>query len=384
MEIDLKIRVRLHQFSARLRQEFTRPLQKFIQQMLFGMLDTHSILLNQIARNLGEKSVLKKTAARLGNHLAAPGFWSKLLLNLLETQRYYLRQCQYMVLDFNSIAKEHALKMEGLAMISDEKQARIGPGYWWINFTAINTSGELLVPAYSEIFSAKSEATPESVKLLNIIQLIHHQVKRDFIWVEDREQDEKSLLESLLATSHQFIVRLTGNRNLYYQQKSLPISVLGRKVKLTVQFTVQNQSTGEPTPEIFGGGSIKVRLTRDGKELRLIVLHSPARGFTWLLCQLNAETPQIAIRTALGGYLLKRKAEAIHQQIKTDFQLETICLQKYTALKAMNALLWSLTSFLYSRQLRPVAVQCIIKNSNHPAGRQPVDLSIDSNGLTAI
>ena len=35
--------------------------------------------------------------------------------------------------------------------------------------------------------------------------------------------------------------------------------------------------------------------------------------------------------------------------MKVDYDLEGICLQRYDALKAMNALLWTAVSFLYTR-----------------------------------
>jgi len=56
-----------------------------------------------------------------------------------------------------------------------------------------------------------------------------------------------------------------------------------------------------------------------------------------------------AIKTAFVGYGHRWTIEEVHQQIKSDYDLEGICLQRYEALKSMNALLWAAASFLYTR-----------------------------------
>ncbi len=56
-----------------------------------------------------------------------------------------------------------------------------------------------------------------------------------------------------------------------------------------------------------------------------------------------------AIRTALLGYGYRWKIEEVHRQVKVDDELEGICLQRYDALKAMNALLWTAISLLHTR-----------------------------------
>lgn len=47
-------------------------------------------------RSLGGK-LLNKAAERLGRYLGAKGLWKDLLEVTLWTQRYYLRQCKYVI-----------------------------------------------------------------------------------------------------------------------------------------------------------------------------------------------------------------------------------------------------------------------------------------------
>lgn len=154
-ELSTKVQIKLHQFSRRYSSGFSRPDQKFIWQMLFGILKRGKVLLNSIARGLQKGRLLKKTAERLGRHLGAVGFWLELSVATLESQRHYLRKCKYMIVDLSDLQKEYAEKMAGLAPVYDGSKDQVGPGYWLCNVTGVDELGELIVPAYSELYSLR-------------------------------------------------------------------------------------------------------------------------------------------------------------------------------------------------------------------------------------
>ena len=85
------------------------------------------------------------------------------------------------------------------------------------------------------------------------------------------------------------------------------------------------------------------------KALWLVVLKERRKGYCWLLCHLNDTAKQVAIKTGVVGSGHRWKIDEVHLQIKNDYELEGICLQRYEALKSMNALLWAAVSFLYTR-----------------------------------
>ncbi len=97
---------------------------------------------------------------------------------------------------------------------------------------------------------------------------------------------------------------------------------------------------------MWGGAS---EVNRGGKRLWLVVLKGRGKGYCWLLCHLACERKKEAIKLAFVGYGHRWKIEEVHRQIKSDYELESICLQRYAALKSMNALLWAAVSFLYTR-----------------------------------
>jgi len=348
-QLSSKIQVKFNQFSRNYVQVFDRPLQKFLRQMLFGILKSGKVQLNAIGRALQEKISLKKTTKRLGQHLGIGGLWATILDRCLHTQRSYLRQCRYMIIDLSDIQKRYAEQMEGLAEVYDGSEKATGPGYWLCNVTGVDSSGALIVPAYSELYSLEEESSSENAKLLSAIERVSKVVGNDSIWVDDRGGDRKSLMNPLLGAGRQFIIRQVGNRDLYFNGSKQPLKAISRTVKLTTTYQVRKTKKNKKFRETYHCGAVKVKLTEKGEDLWLVVLKEQRKGYCWLLCHLNQTCKDLAIRTAFVGYGHRWKIEEVHRQVKVDYALEGICLQRYEALKAMNALLWTALSFLYTR-----------------------------------
>lgn len=344
-----KIHVKLSQFFQKYVRGFNRPEQKFIRQMLFGILKSGAVQLNAIGRALQEKIALKKTTQRLRAHLNKVGLWKRVLTNNLRTQRSYLQQCDYLVLDLSDIQKEYAEQMEGLAQVYDGSSHETGPGYWLCNVTGVDKTGSLIVPCYSELYRLAAESSSENQKILSAIETVSQEVGDDKIWVIDRGGDRRKIMEPLLVAERQFIIRQDGDRDLYLNGAKKPSKEISRSVKLTEHYRVTKRTNNKQVTEYYCCGAVPVKLSPKGQDLWLVVLKEQHKGYCWLLCHLRERSVTAVIQTAVTGYGHRWKIEEVHRQIKSDYQLEQICLQRYDALKAMNALLWTAVSFLYTR-----------------------------------
>jgi len=118
-EFTKPLQIKLHQLYANLAPRFSRPVNKFIQQMVFGILKSSSVQLNSIGRSLQEKISLKKVTQRLGAHLGKPGLWQEISTATVAMQTASLRQCGFVIVDLSDIAKTYAQKMEGLVGVYD-------------------------------------------------------------------------------------------------------------------------------------------------------------------------------------------------------------------------------------------------------------------------
>ena len=175
------------------------------------------------------------------------------------------------------------------------------------------------------------------------------QIGNDKIWVDDRGGDRKKIMQPLLDADRQFIIRQVGDRDLYINGEKKPLKQISRTVKLTETYKVTKRKNNKNVEEYYSCGVVKVRLSQHGKDLWLVVVKEQNKGYCWLLCHLKENHMKKAIRIAFTGYGHRWKIEEVHRQVKSDYQLEKICLQRYEALKSMNALLWTAVSFLYTR-----------------------------------
>ena len=93
------VQIKLWQFCHHFADDFSRPVNKFTQQMIFGILKSGSVQLNSIGRALQEKISLKKVVQRLSNHLAKAGLWQQISTATLKTQVALLKKCRFVIVD---------------------------------------------------------------------------------------------------------------------------------------------------------------------------------------------------------------------------------------------------------------------------------------------
>lgn len=348
-ELNQQAQVKLHQYCSKFKKDFSKPDYKFLSQMHYGILKSGSVKLSEIGRSLSEEINHKKTTERLGRHLGRANFHKEISHALLNRQRYYLKQCQYLVFDLSDINKKYAEKMEGLGSVHDGSEDKVARGYWLANIIGVDRTGELIVPAWSELYSHKAEVTSENQKILEAIESVSEYSASESITVLDRGGDRRELINPLLKSGKYFIIRQTGNRHLYYRKEKLALKMISRKVRLRNRFEVIKKRNNKLVKAVFDCGAVPVKFTREGKKLYLVVVKERGKGYCWLLCHLPCNSSEEAVRVGFEGYGKRWKIEEVHRQVKNDYRLEDICIQRYQALKSLNAILWSTVSFLYTR-----------------------------------
>ncbi len=344
------IQTKLWQYMQTFKDKFTKPEHKFIHQMVFGILKGGSVQLNTIARNLQENIPLKKVSMRLGAHMDKKNLWYTITQSTLKAQQHRLKSCRFIILDLSDIQKEYAKKMPGLYNVHDGSKDIIGPGYWQCNITAVSEDGATLIPLYSELYSQSEEDTSQNIKIIEALKLVMKYAAEDAVIVIDRGADRKILYDSFLQSGYKFIIRQVGNRNLFNGEEVLNFKEISRNVKLKWSFKVERIKKNKVQYLSYKGGAKKVQLKENGPLLWLVVMKEANRGYSWYLLNLpECDDARSAVEAVVKGYGLRWKIEEVHRQIKSDYQLESIRLQRYEALKTMNSLLWMAISFLYTR-----------------------------------
>lgn len=348
-ELNKQIQVKIHQYCNKFQKDLTKPEYKFVRQMLFGILKSGSVQISRIGRGLSEQITHKKTTERLGNHLGKALMWEKISRLTLQAQRFYLRRCRYLICDLSDIRKRYAKKMEGLGRVHDGSAHELGDGYWLCNVLGVDERGEMIVPAYSELYSMVKERWSENHQILRILGEVSPYCTKEVIRVMDRGADRERLISPLLSADEYFIIRQRGDRHISYMGQRLSVREVGERIRLRHRFQVYRKRNNRLMRISYRAGAVPVQFKPGGKRLYLVVVMEEGKGPCWFLCHLGARSCEEAARVVFEGYGHRWKIEEFIRQTKMDYDLETICLQRYEALKTMNALFWAAVSFLYTR-----------------------------------
>jgi hypothetical protein len=356
MDITSKVQKQFNHLIGKYQGKLSRPRYKFLRQMSYGILTSRHVHVNKISSQLGESIRLKKTSERLSRHLGQEDLEEELMKAHIEIHRHQIRRCRYLIADLIDISKRYAWSMEGLEKVYDGSEDKTAYGYWLLNLVAVDSNGECMIPAYSQLYALKHPDEceySENGKILEGIHKVQDVVGREQIIVIDRGGDRRVLMEDFLRNHSYFIIRQDGNRDLHSGEKREPLKDIARRVKLSHRITITKYRHGKIRKKHFDCGAVPVYLPRERGELYwpevlwLVVAKQKGKGYCWFLCRLPVSTPQQAIEMAMEGYGLRWKIEEVHRQVKSDYHLEAICLQRYQALKNFNVIFWVSINLIY-------------------------------------
>ena len=106
-----KSREQLVKFLGIFSPHISKPTEKFVGEMLFGIQASQDTLLSEIGRSLHEDIKLKKTEERLCRHLAKAGLDEKLHLGIVEDAKRFIGERTIISIDPTDIQKDYAEKM---------------------------------------------------------------------------------------------------------------------------------------------------------------------------------------------------------------------------------------------------------------------------------
>ncbi len=323
-----RLKAQLTKFSSELCQGLSRPLEKFVGQMLFGIQASQDVKLSNIARSLKEEISLIKAEDRLSRNLGAGELEAELTPQLAKMASQRITADTVLCLDLSDVRKEYAQKMEYLATVHDGSTGEMHPGYWLCDITGAEMNGSEIVPLYQKLYSAEE--------------------KDRGIWALDRGGDRKKLLEPLLDRGERFVIRSTGKR-FVVDRKNIKRSVaeLGSRCRLRYQARIVKIQDGQEKIYDLHYGVEPIRLVGRDERLHLVVV---VAGF--------GEEPILLLTNAVEGardsqllwwiaqiYLMRWKIEETFRFIKQSNNLEDIRVMKYQRLKNLVVLVTAAAYF---------------------------------------
>ena len=141
-----RLKAQLSKFTSELCGGLSKPLTKFVSEMLYGIQSSQDVKLSNIGRTLGETIPLIRTEKRLSRNLKHAEIEKELTSQLVSMASTRICDDTVLALDLSDIRKEYARKMEHLATVWDGSTGETHAGYWLVDVTAAEVNGSDIVP----------------------------------------------------------------------------------------------------------------------------------------------------------------------------------------------------------------------------------------------
>jgi DDE family transposase len=330
-----RLKAQLTKFATQLSDGLSKPLERFVAQMLFGIQASQDVKLSNIARSLEEDIPLIKTEGRLSRNLKAKKLERHLSSRLASLGHRRLEANTVLCLDLSDVRKEYAEKMEYLDQVWDGSEGQVHAGYWLCSVTGAEVRGHEITPLYQTLFSARAQDfVSENAEILAAVDQVRDYARGRGIWTIDRGGDRKKLLEPLLERRERFVIRSVGQRSVVNRRrKKVTVHHLAAHCRLRYQARVVKIEKGEEKVYELRYGAEPIRLPGREEPLHLVVVAGFGQDPLLLLTNLLRVRDSQSLWWIVEIYLTRWKIEETFRFIKQTYHVEDIRVLSYQRLK---------------------------------------------------
>jgi len=369
-----KLRSKITRFSGILSQDLDKTARRFIQEAVYGIMASQSVLLTEIGRQLESQVSLKKIEERFCRQLKKPKLWSCIHDQVLSMAKSRVKEDTLLILDLSDLKKKYAEKMEHMATVRDgSDRGELVHGYWTNQIIAAEVGSDQITPLHFSLYSqAAPEFAGENNQILNAMDQVGEALDNKGIWVIDRGGDRDKLYQSLLRHKRDFIVRLVGSRDLIYQDKKVRSLWLAFGCRSSYRRSFVRLKKGKEVQYNIRYGSVPVQLPDMDAPLNMVVVQGIGNKPMMLLTTLNIRPGEKDLWFIIQAYLRRWCIEETIRFIKQTYDLENIRVLKYARLQNMMALLLAVFFFvsvvLDQTQKLTIMAGHILKNAKRVFG----------------
>ncbi len=326
----------LTNFSTKISQGLKRPQQKFVHQMLYGILAGNKVHLSEIARSLKEDIKLKKTIERLSRNLNSFEEKQSVMRDYLSLVKQHVKEdYAVIVIDNSDIAKPASRKLEALSEIRDGSTGEITQGYLAIEAAVLSESGKMPLPVYEKVFSAaESGFVSETYENLCCLKSLSENFSRKCVRTLDRGFDANDYYRYFLKHNERFVIRAKKNRNVIYNGKTCNIMDTALKYKGSYRMDFKDKKGKTLHCKM---SCIPVRLCEfPAKELTLVAVYGFGAEPMLLLSSLTMREKKRLCHIVAKVYLMRWRIEEYFKFKKQQFELEDLRVMSLQSIRSLN------------------------------------------------
>jgi len=342
----LKWKVDLLSYIKPFRDRLSKPVNKLIGEVMYGILSSGSLKMSEIGRALKEDVDLHHTSKRLSRMLVKHKLQQKIESEVLCRMKSKLNDNMILAIDPGDLDRRYAESCEFLGKIRDGSSGDIISGYPLLSVVARNGQQGKTVPLLLRVFSAsEKDHVSENTEILLAMERVKRDVGNTHLWVIDRGGDRLNLWGHWLCHSFQIVVRVTKQRHWRWRDSSMNAQEIAKRLPCKHRCQLRRH----------GDAEVKFGLTT------VYLPSHPNKPLTLIVVRHGKKEPMVLVSTRraygrrqgqalIHAYMDRWCVEEGFRFSKQGFGLEGVMARKMNALKNLVALMLLAWSFLVSRE----------------------------------
>jgi len=372
-------------FSNKLSKGFSRPTQKFVADMIYGIISSKSCYLTEIARNLNEKIKLDKTVERLSRNLMNFHGEEELRENYIASIKDNFDEKTVIIFDDSDISKPHSKKLEGICRVRDGSTGEITDGYWTAGVTALTSKHKQPIPLYNRVYSTKEKGyLSNNAETIKSLEFVSKHFPETNIRTFDRGYDGGYIFDYLIPKNENFIVRMVGNRNCVYKGKTILIDKLSKRFKGKYVLKFKEKSGKKSNCKI---SIVPIELPDfPNKKLNLVICRGFGKEPLMLLTNLESHDKRLCV-TITKVYLMRWRIDEYYRFKKQNYGFEKFLVRTLKSIRNLDLFLTVALGYiglLGEKINENIEVHEIVAASKRLYGLAGFTLYAISDGLFAI
>jgi len=372
-------------FCKKLSKGLKKPAQKFIADMVYGMLASKSSYLTEMARKLNEDIALDKTVERLSRNLMNFKETETLVENYFNAVKPHFDERTVLIIDDSDISKPCSSKLEGLCKVKDGSTGEIADGYWLAGVSALTANHKQPIPVYSRIYSSIEEGyKSNNAETLKSLEFLSAHFPKSNIRAFDRGYDGGYIFDYLIPKEENFILRLVGNRNCIHKGKTVLVSRLAKRFKGKYFLKFESKDGKKAGCKI---SIVPVFLPAyPDKPLNLVICRGLGKEPLMLLTNLDSDDSRLCV-TITKVYLMRWRIEEYYRFKKQGFGFEKFLVRSLDSIRNLNLILSMAIGYigvLSEKVDDSIEVMHVIRASKRLYGLTKFTFYAISDGLAAI
>jgi hypothetical protein len=326
----------LLRFTEEISDGFSKPIQKFIADMVYGMVASNNCKLTEIGRALKEDIALKKTVERLGRNLAQFSEQEALMNKYLSAVRPVLGNDTMLIVDGGDVIKPKSPSMEAIGSVYDGSKGKYGDGYWTMGAVALTENGQP-IPVYEKLYPCKAQGGAgfnEETK--KVLQYLRESFEPNVPRIFDRGFDSGDIMKDLTGNKEKFILRANQNRVAVHYGKTTKINDIVRGLDCRNTLTFHSKTGNISSCRI---GMTQIVLPKPGNlKLNLVVCKGFGETPLVLYTNIYEDVETFAVRV-VKAYLMRWRIEEFYSFKKQGLCFEGFRVRGLEAIKTLDLLL---------------------------------------------